>query len=104
LTSARLRTRRGADWLFRSRQTGRLVIVQWPNLALALVITADVARRLLHTHGEVNQTLRWAGSAALVWWSLDEIIRGANPFRRALGVVVLARLILRIAAPGSALG
>jgi hypothetical protein len=32
----------------------------------------------------------WTGRAAIGWWGLDEIIRGVNPFRRALGVAVLA--------------
>jgi hypothetical protein len=35
---------------------------------------------------------------------VKQIVRGVNPFRRALGVVVLTRLIVRIVAPGSALG
>jgi hypothetical protein len=92
------------NWLFRSRDNGRLTIMQWPNLALAIDITITVARRLMHTHGAIDQTLRWTGAAALVWWCLDEIIRGVNPFRRALGIVVLARLVLRIVDPGSILG
>jgi hypothetical protein len=78
--------------------------MQWPNLALAIDITITVARRLMHTTGNVDAVLHWAGGAALVWWCLDEVIRGVNPFRRALGIVVLARLIIRIIDPGSVLG
>ena len=33
---------------------------------------------------------RGVGSVALVVWALDELLRGVNPFRRALGAVVLA--------------
>jgi hypothetical protein len=98
------RVKQVANWAFRSRDNGRITIVQWPNISLAIVIMCDLARALLHTRGGVDEVLHWTGSAALVWWSLDEIIRGANPFRRVLGVVVLARLIIRIADPGSALG
>jgi hypothetical protein len=101
---ARQPVSRSFNWLLRSRDNGRLTVAQWPNVALAIVITIDVARRLMHTHGAVDQTLRWTGAGALVWWSLDEIIRGVNPFRRALGIVVLARLIIRIVDPGSVLG
>jgi hypothetical protein len=91
-------------WLFRSRESGRFTVAQWPNLALAVVIVCEGARWLLHVDGAVGQTLHVIGVAALVWWSVDEIIRGVNPFRRALGVVVLARLIIRIVDPGSVLG
>jgi hypothetical protein len=90
--------------MFRSRSTGRFSVAQWPNVALSIVILCDVARSVLHTRGDLDQGLHWTGSAALVWWCLDEIIRGVNPFRRVLGVVVLARLVLRIVDPGSPLG
>jgi hypothetical protein len=90
--------------MFRSRESGRITVAQWPNLSLAVVLTCDVARWLLHPHGAIAQTLRWTGAAALLWWSLDEIIRGVNPFRRILGIVLLARLVVGIVAPGVALG
>lgn len=104
MTSAGQAVARPFDWVFRSRENGRLTIAQWPNVALVVVIGCDVARWLLNPPGDVDQILHWTGTAALVWWSLDEMIRGVNPFRRALGVVVLARLIIRIVAPGSPLG
>jgi hypothetical protein len=31
----------------------------------------------------------------LVWWAVDELIRGVNPWRRFLGGAVLAGQILR---------
>jgi hypothetical protein len=96
--------RRAFDWLFRSRDRGRYTVVQWPNVALAVVIVCTVARWLLDTQGALDQTLHWTGSVAIAWWSVDEIIRGVNPFRRVLGVVILTRLVIRIVAPGSALG
>jgi hypothetical protein len=104
LIATRQRVTDSFNWLFRSRDNGRLTIAQWPNLSLAIVGTIDVARPLLHTAGDVDVVLHWTGSAALVWWCLDEIVRGVNPFRRALGIVVLARLIIRIIDPGSVLG
>jgi hypothetical protein len=36
------------------------------------------------------------GVAALTWWSFDEILRGANPFRRILGAGVLAVTLLAL--------
>jgi hypothetical protein len=96
--------RRAFDWLFLSRDSGRYTVVQWPNVALAVAILCTVARWVLDTHGALDQTLHWIGATAIAWWSLDEIIRGVNPFRRVLGLVILTRLVIRIIAPGSALG
>jgi hypothetical protein len=92
------------DWLFRSRDNGRVAIAQWPNVSLWVVIGCDVAALLWHPAGTLGGVVHWSGRAALVWWSLDEIVRGVNPFRRLLGVVVLARVVIRIVAPGLAIG
>jgi hypothetical protein len=35
-------------------------------------------------------------SGAIIVWSLDEIVRGVNPWRRLLGVVVLTASIISI--------
>lgn len=45
----------------------------WLDLSAAHATTVDGIR-----HG------------AILVWSLDEVVRGASPFRRVLGVVVLA--------------
>jgi hypothetical protein len=29
-----------------------------------------------------------------VWWAVDEIVRGVNPWRRILGAVVLAFVVV----------
>ena len=36
------------------------------------------------------------GQGALVVWALDEVVRGASPARRVLGVVVLTVQLVRI--------
>jgi len=33
-------------------------------------------------------------TAGLVWWAIDELFRGVNPWRRLLGGAVLAGQIL----------
>jgi hypothetical protein len=33
-------------------------------------------------------------TVALLWWSIDEIVRGVNPFRRILGAVVLVAVVV----------
>lgn len=84
---------RGFDWAFRSRETGRVAIVQLPNVSLALFLVLRGAQALLSPHGTLGSVLDWAGTAALTWWSVDELVRGVNPFRRLLGAVVLGYVV-----------
>jgi len=48
------------------------------------------AVRLADLPADAEDTLRWVGAGALLVWAVDEVARGANPFRRILGGVVLA--------------
>ena len=67
---------------------GRLAVAQWPNAALWVWLAA----RGLGWAGLTSldeQTLRGIGTGALMVWALDEVLRGASPFRRVLGAVVL---------------
>ena len=89
---------RGAfDWLFRNRRTGGITIGQFPNAPLLIWIATSVARLLLDPKGDVADALGIVGTLALIWWSIDEIARGVNPFRRMLGAVVLGGTVLRLA-------
>ena len=77
------------DWWMRDGE-GRLTIAMWPNPALAVWLVAKLLgwTGLLPAVGD--DTLRDIGRGALLVWSLDELVRGASPFRRVLGGVVLA--------------
>jgi hypothetical protein len=86
--------RRFVDWLFRNRETGRLTVIQMPNLPLALFAACRITQTLVSPHGTARDALRWAGSVALAWWALDEMLRGVNPFRRLLGAAAAGFLIL----------
>lgn len=83
------------DRLFRDRHTGRITIVQAPNLALWLFIGAAVLRSLLDPSGGFRTALDGVATVALVWWAVDEIVRGVNPWRRLLGGAVLAGQVLK---------
>lgn len=72
--------------MFRSRQTGRIVIAQFPNAALGLYIAVALTRRVFDPVGTVRTTLDWMAVGALGWWAVDEVVRGVNPWRRALGL------------------
>jgi len=79
---------RRLGWWVRDRD-GRLTIAQAPNPALGVWLAA----RLLEWTGMTSldeATLRGIGTGALLVWSIDEVLRGASPFRRVLGAVVLA--------------
>lgn len=83
---------RGFDWWFRDRRTGRIVVGQAPNLALWIFI-ATVAVRVFVTTGTARLVVDWIAALSLGWWALDELLRGVNPWRRLLGVVVAAFLV-----------
>ena len=81
--------RSALDWLFRDRATGRYVIWQFPNIALLVFLAARVLEWLIGGDGALAVALQWLGTAAILWWAGDEVLRGVNPFRRILGAVVL---------------
>lgn len=78
------------DWLFRDRRTGRITVAQFPNPALWLFLAASLLGWLLAPSGDLRTGLRVLATGALMWWAIDEIVRGANPWRRLLGGAVLA--------------
>jgi hypothetical protein len=44
----------------------------------------------------VGLALRVVATVALSWWAVDEIVRGVNPWRRLLGTVVFAGLVVSL--------
>jgi hypothetical protein len=63
-----------------------------PNWPLAVWLLTSVMMWLGHPQGLVHAVLVVLASAALARWAGDEALRGVNPFRRLLGVAVLAWL------------
>ena len=80
------------SWMFRSRTTGRITLVQFPNWLLAVWLLASAVMWLGHPQGWVHAVLVVLASAALALWAGDEVLRGVNPFRRLLGAAMLAWL------------
>lgn len=83
---------RPIHWLFEDRKTGRLVLWQWPNIPLWTWIVATVAGRFLS--GGAGTAIGVIGSVALAVWAVMEIGWGVNPFRRILGGIVLATIVV----------
>jgi hypothetical protein len=77
------------DWCFRSRVTGRITIAQFPNAALWLFIAASAASWILKPRGSLELVLKFVALGSAVFWATDELVRGVNPWRRALGSSVL---------------
>jgi hypothetical protein len=89
--------RQVVDWLLASRADGRIVIAQWPNLPLWVVIAAAVFRWLVHPAGLGGTITSGVAGVALLVWATAEIGWGVNPFRRVLGAVVLATQLTSLA-------
>jgi hypothetical protein len=85
-------------WTFENRRTGGLTIAQVPNASLIVFIVAAAASHIVPS-GVWRDTTLVAMYGGLLVWAGDEMIRGVNPFRRALGAVVagatIASLVLR---------
>jgi len=68
-------------------------VAQRPNISLSLFLILWAARYVLRPSGKAEDVLQLLGAGALVWWSADELVRGVNPFRRILGLVVLVATV-----------
>jgi hypothetical protein len=82
------------DWLFRNRHTGRITIAQFPNVPLWLFLAATAVQRLADPAGDVRTAVRVVATVGIVWWAIDEVFRGVNPWRRFLGGGVLAAQVV----------
>jgi hypothetical protein len=84
-----------ASWWFRSAD-GELVLWQWPNPALCVWMVTLVlgGLDLSSAHATAVDGVR---RGALLVWALDEVVRGASPFRRTLGAVVLCAQLASLA-------
>lgn len=98
--AARVARPRGViEWWFADRRPGHdgLVVGQPPNPPALVMIAALAVRGGLaltrYRDAPVTLAAEAVFGAAFAFWSIDEIVRGVNPWRRLLGVgslVVLA--------------
>lgn len=78
-------------WLFIDRTSGRIVVAQRPNLVLWIFL-ATLAVGAFVPQGTAGTAMHMVGTASLVLWAIDEVLRGVNPWRRLLGGAVLGWL------------
>jgi hypothetical protein len=88
------------DWFFRNRRTGERTVFQAPNLSLATFVVARLVLWIVRPEGDARTAVDAVGTAALVWWAGDEVLRGVNPFRRLLGAGVLTGVLVDLLSPG----
>lgn len=86
------RSRSVLRWIFRDRRTGRIVIAQRPNIPLIVWFLALVTSWFLR--GTAHTVVSTIATVALGVWAADELVRGVNPWRRALGAVVLVAVVV----------
>jgi hypothetical protein len=85
--------RRAIRWVFADRQSGRLIVVQWPNIWLWIFIVLTVGIHVHPAGGSAGHLIRVVADVALLMWAADELVRGVNPFRRILGLLVIGLTI-----------
>jgi hypothetical protein len=89
--------RRLVRWMFLNRRTGHLTVAQWPNIALSVFIVLSIALHVFRPMGGIETLARVLVDVALFVWAIDELLRGVNPFRRILGVVVIIATCVTLA-------
>lgn len=85
-----------ARWWFENRQTGEVTVAQFPNWPLFGIGLAWVARRLADDGSSVDRGAELASTGLWLYWAVDEIVRGVNPWRRLLGSLVLGWQAIRL--------
>jgi hypothetical protein len=93
---SRLSARLGSARWWASDRDGNLALAEWPNPALAVWLVAKAIDLSGLLDPEREDTVAGVGNGALVVWSLDELVRGRSPARRALGALVLVPQLLRL--------
>jgi hypothetical protein len=82
------------DWFFRSRETGKITVAQFPNLPLWIFLGAVAFERVVRPTGAVHSGVRILSTTSLGLWAADEVLRGVNPWRRILGAVVCVLVLM----------
>jgi hypothetical protein len=82
------------DKILRDRAgEGEIVLVQMPNLPIIVWSVASLLK-LFFTTGKISIGLEVIAFGSLFTWAWEELFQGVNYFRRALGFIVLASMIL----------
>jgi hypothetical protein len=87
-------------WLAYKRLTGlsfprRFPVVQFPNLPLIVAALAGAAGKF--PDGSAHSYAASVSYLAMTIWAYEELVHGANWFRRLLGLAYVIVLVVRVA-------
>ena len=68
-------------------KSGKIIIAQWPNKPLWIVIGFWILGYI--PNAMVQLLCHWGSTLTLIYWSYLEITAGDSQFRRVLGLVVM---------------
>lgn len=74
----------------------KFVLFQAPNPPLYLAAAFWLLAKFIFISGSLHNYLTFGFGLALLWWSLLEIFRGSNWFRRLLGFIGLYFAVLSL--------
>jgi hypothetical protein len=79
---------------FWRNKDGKIVVWQTPNIPLISWVVFTILSLLVT--GKTADVFSWLGLISLMIWSLMEIVKGVDYFRRFLGLVVFVLAVLTI--------
>ena len=94
--AGRSRISAAVDWFFRDPATNRITIAQFPNLPLGVFLVSVGVGWLIPASSKAHDAFGVIGTAGLAWWSIDEMVRGVNPWRRVLGAIGSVFVVMRV--------
>lgn len=80
------------NWMFRSRETGKITLGQPSNTTMKLLQRTTLVGVLL-PKSRVRTGFSVVAVTTLAAWGADELLRGVNPFRRAQGALALVGIV-----------
>ncbi|CAN5388334.1 hypothetical protein BH09ACT1_BH09ACT1_15240 [soil metagenome] len=80
------------NWMFRSRETGKITLGQSANTRIKIVQGTTLVGVLL-PKSRVRTGFGVVAVTALAAWGADELARGVNPFRRLQGALALLAIV-----------
>ncbi len=84
------------DWFWRDRDTGQIIVAQWPNLWLWIFAAVSAVGLITTNGGPAGIGLHSVATVFLVIWAGDELLRGVGPWRRCLGAAVLIGFSIKL--------
>lgn len=83
-------------WWFENRETHGITVAQVPNWPLIAIALGWAVQWVADDGSVVHDMAAVAVTGLWFYWGVDELLRGVNPWRRALGLAVVLWQSLRL--------